>query len=195
MNRHRDLSDIAILHFCRRGPGVSHILTIGIEILSEVVSSSGLRDTDNLWFDGMHSCKVDDKARFLRGEHLIDILIIFCRLSGRTIRYYYRFECLDIWKTISVLSQGLIASGLGVLYAATGNTTYLDEAEKTLDAAASRMISNKILKEICDDPVNSTCDTNQVIPHSYGSGVSVLTALSPSTSSRHGLAPCFIQGD
>lgn len=58
--------------------------------------------------------------------------------------------------------QGVIASGLGVLYAATGDTSLLDEAEKTLDAVVSGMTDNGILKEVCDDAVDSTCNEDQV---------------------------------
>ena len=56
----------------------------------------------------------------------------------------------------------MIASGLGVLYSATGDTTYLTEAEKTLDAVAAGMTSGGILKEGCDDAVKSTCSEDQV---------------------------------
>ena len=56
----------------------------------------------------------------------------------------------------------MIASGLGVLYSATGDATYLTEAEKTLDAVAARMTSGGILKEGCDDAVKSTCNEDQV---------------------------------
>ena len=59
-------------------------------------------------------------------------------------------------------SQGVIASGLGVLYTATGNKTYLTEAEKTLDAVMAGMTSGRILKEVCDDVTRSTCDEDQV---------------------------------
>ncbi|KAF9642923.1 Six-hairpin glycosidase [Thelephora ganbajun] len=60
-------------------------------------------------------------------------------------------------------NQGVIASGLGLLYAATGNKTYLTEAEKTLDAAIDFMTVNGILKEVCDDATQSTCDEDQLI--------------------------------
>ena len=59
-------------------------------------------------------------------------------------------------------SQGVIASGLGALYVATGDITYLTEAEKTLDAVAASMTSGGILREVCDDEIQSTCDEDQV---------------------------------
>ena len=59
-------------------------------------------------------------------------------------------------------SQGVIASGLGLLYVATGDRTYLTEAEKTLDAVAASMTSGRILKEVCDDANQSTCNEDEV---------------------------------
>ena len=56
----------------------------------------------------------------------------------------------------------MIASGLGVLYSATGDTTYLTEAEKTLDAVVAQMTSGGILKEGCDDATKSSCSEDQV---------------------------------
>jgi len=88
--------------------------------------NTGLRDSDNLWFDGMHGCQVTDKTKW-------------------------------------TYNQGVIASGLGVLYAATGNRTYLTEAEKTIDAVVAGMTSGGILKEVCDDVSHSTCDEDQLI--------------------------------
>jgi len=59
-------------------------------------------------------------------------------------------------------NQGVIASGLGLLYAATGDRNYLTEAEKTLDAVVAKMTSGGILKEVCDDAVQSSCNEDQV---------------------------------
>ena len=59
-------------------------------------------------------------------------------------------------------SQGVIASGLGVLYSATGNKAYLTEAEKTLDAVVAHITAYGILKESCDDAGHSTCNEDQV---------------------------------
>ena len=56
----------------------------------------------------------------------------------------------------------MIASGLGVLYSATGDKTYLTEAEKTLDAVVTQMTSGGILKESCDDATRSSCNEDQV---------------------------------
>lgn len=90
------------------------------------LAGSGLRDRDNLWFDGLTACQVSDKTKW-------------------------------------TYNQGVIASGLGVLYAATGNKTYLTEAEKTIDAAGTNLTAHGILKESCDDAVQSTCNEDQLI--------------------------------
>ncbi|TFK62697.1 glycoside hydrolase family 76 protein [Pluteus cervinus] len=49
-------------------------------------------------------------------------------------------------------NQGVIASGLGYLAKATGDSSYLTEAEITLDATITHLTQNNILKESCDDP-------------------------------------------
>ncbi|KAJ6514339.1 glycoside hydrolase family 76 protein, partial [Mycena vitilis] len=54
--------------------------------------------------------------------------------------------------------KGVIASGLGVLYAATGETTYLDEAEKTIDGVIRTQTMNGILFGNCDK--DDSCDHN-----------------------------------
>ena len=65
--------------------------------------------------------------------------------------------------------QGVIASGLAALSAATGNTTLLDQAEITLDATIQDLTQDDILKESCDDVVSggSTCDLDQVRSYTY----------------------------
>jgi len=55
-------------------------------------------------------------------------------------------------------NQGVITAGLGALYAITGNTTLLDQAEITLDATISLSTVGGIIKEICDNASASTCD-------------------------------------
>ncbi|KAH9487463.1 hypothetical protein JR316_0001539 [Psilocybe cubensis] len=48
--------------------------------------------------------------------------------------------------------KGVIASGLAYLFAATGNSTLLDQAEITLDATMQHLTAGtNILKESCDD--------------------------------------------
>ncbi|KAF7367410.1 Six-hairpin glycosidase [Mycena sanguinolenta] len=69
--------------------------------------------------------------------------------------------CANNGQTTWTYNQAVIASGLGALYAVTRDSTLLDEAEVTLDAAISLMTSGNILKESCDDPVSSTCDNDQ----------------------------------
>ena len=57
--------------------------------------------------------------------------------------------------------KGVIASGLGALYAITGNASLLDAAEITLDATIAHLTENGILKESCDDATSSSCDHDQ----------------------------------
>ncbi|TFY79342.1 hypothetical protein EWM64_g4672 [Hericium alpestre] len=51
---------------------------------------------------------------------------------------------------------GVIASGLGALYATTKDQTLLQEAETTLDATLKYLTVNQILKESCDDAAGSS---------------------------------------
>jgi len=112
------------------------------------VASSGLRDSDNLWFDGIRGCQIYQIYDRVRTCAFIP--------SSRTITHKSHSQ------TKWTYNQGVIASGLGALYAATGNRTYLIEAEKTLDAVADHMTSRGILKERCDDATQSTCNEDQV---------------------------------
>lgn len=59
--------------------------------------------------------------------------------------------------------QGVVASGLAALSAASGDTSLLDQAEITLDATVSRLTVNNILKESCDDVDATKCDHDQQI--------------------------------
>lgn len=56
--------------------------------------------------------------------------------------------------------QGVIASGLSALYAATGDSTLLTQAEITLDATISQLSTNNILKESCDNAASATGQCN-----------------------------------
>ncbi|KAF7340155.1 Six-hairpin glycosidase [Mycena venus] len=71
--------------------------------------------------------------------------------------------CANNGQTTWIYNQGVIASGLGALYAVTGDKTLLDQAEITLDATIQLLTSNNILKESCDDPVSggATCNNDQ----------------------------------
>ncbi|TFY60411.1 hypothetical protein EVG20_g7426 [Dentipellis fragilis] len=73
--------------------------------------------------------------------------------------------CANNGQTTWTYNQGVIASGLGALYAATGNTTLLDQAEITLDATIAHLTVNNILKESCDNAASSTgaCNHDQGI--------------------------------
>lgn len=63
-----------------------------------------------------------------------------------------------------VTPQGVLASGLGALWKATGNRTLLKEAEITLDATIKDMTVNGVLKESCDSVIETDdpCDIDQV---------------------------------
>ncbi|KAI0316793.1 Six-hairpin glycosidase [Amylostereum chailletii] len=73
--------------------------------------------------------------------------------------------CQNNGQTTWTYNQGVIASGLAALYAATGssNTELLDIAEVTLDATITHLTVNNVLKESCDDATSSTCDHDQQI--------------------------------
>ncbi|KAJ7652000.1 glycoside hydrolase family 76 protein [Mycena polygramma] len=72
-------------------------------------------------------------------------------------------SCANNGQTTWIYNQGVIAAGLGALYAVTKDETLLDEAEITLDAAIQLLTSNGILKESCDDAVSggATCNNDQ----------------------------------
>jgi predicted alpha-1,6-mannanase (GH76 family) len=73
--------------------------------------------------------------------------------------------CANNGQTTWTYNQGVIASGLAALAAATGDTSYLDQAEITLDATISQLTSDDILKESCDDAASggAVCDADQQI--------------------------------
>ncbi|KAF7980326.1 hypothetical protein HWV62_38741 [Athelia sp. TMB] len=73
--------------------------------------------------------------------------------------------CTNNGETTWTYNQGVIASGLGALAAATGDTTLHTQAELTLDATISLLTQDNILKESCDDVISggSTCDGDQQI--------------------------------
>ncbi|KAJ3570958.1 hypothetical protein NP233_g4060 [Leucocoprinus birnbaumii] len=71
--------------------------------------------------------------------------------------------CRNNGQTTWTYNQGVIASGLANLYAATGNKTLLDQAEITLDATIAHLSSNNILRESCDNAASggSVCNQDQ----------------------------------
>ncbi|KAJ4492004.1 glycoside hydrolase family 76 protein, partial [Lentinula edodes] len=73
--------------------------------------------------------------------------------------------CVNNGETTWTYNQGVILSGLGALYAATGNETLISEAEITIDATIRNLTMNGILKESCDDVVleGIPCDSDQQI--------------------------------
>jgi hypothetical protein len=75
-------------------------------------------------------------------------------------------NCQNNGQETWIYNQGVIASGLGALYKATGDQALLTEAEITLDAAIAHKTVNGILKESCDDvsPTGSQCNKDQVRP-------------------------------
>ncbi|KAG1870199.1 glycoside hydrolase family 76 protein, partial [Suillus subalutaceus] len=76
--------------------------------------------------------------------------------------------CQNNGQTTWTYNQAVVASGLAALYAATGNTSLLDQAEVSLDATIKfhgSLTGNGILKESCDLAVSNdtTCDHDQQI--------------------------------
>lgn len=73
--------------------------------------------------------------------------------------------CENNGQTVWTYNQGVVASGLAALSVATGDKSYLDIAEVTLDAAFSHLTQGGILKESCDNAAagGSQCDHDQQI--------------------------------
>ncbi|KAJ7043230.1 glycoside hydrolase family 76 protein [Mycena alexandri] len=74
-------------------------------------------------------------------------------------------SCVNNGQTTWIYNQGVVASGLGALYAVTGDENLLTEAEITLDATINLLTNNNILRESCDDAASggSVCDADQQI--------------------------------
>ncbi|KDR66517.1 hypothetical protein GALMADRAFT_80600 [Galerina marginata CBS 339.88] len=74
-------------------------------------------------------------------------------------------SCANNGQTTWTYNQGVIASGLAALSAATGDKSYLTQAEITLDATISQLTNNFILKESCDDAASGgpVCNQDQQI--------------------------------
>lgn len=72
-------------------------------------------------------------------------------------------SCVNNGETTWTYNQGVLASGLGALWKATGNRTLLKEAEITLDATIKDMTVNGVLKESCDSVIETDdpCDIDQ----------------------------------
>lgn len=71
--------------------------------------------------------------------------------------------CQNNGQTTWIYNQGVIAAGLGILGQITGDASLFDQAEITLDATIAHLTQNGILKETCDDAVNSGCKNDQQI--------------------------------
>ncbi|KAL0581316.1 hypothetical protein V5O48_000692 [Marasmius crinis-equi] len=69
--------------------------------------------------------------------------------------------CKNNGQTTWTYNQGVIASGLAELAVVTGDRTLLTEAEKTLDATISRLSTNNILRESCDNAQAGAAVCNQ----------------------------------
>ncbi|RDB16952.1 Mannan endo-1,6-alpha-mannosidase DFG5 [Hypsizygus marmoreus] len=74
-------------------------------------------------------------------------------------------DCRNNGQTTWTYNQGVIASGLAALYAATGDASLLTQAEVTLDATIARLSTNFILRESCDNAVKGgpVCNQDQQI--------------------------------
>lgn len=70
--------------------------------------------------------------------------------------------CQNNGQTTWTYNQAVVASGLAALYAATGNTSLLDQAEVSLDATISSLTGDGILRESCD-LADETCNHDQQI--------------------------------
>ncbi|KAG1766937.1 glycoside hydrolase family 76 protein [Suillus occidentalis] len=70
--------------------------------------------------------------------------------------------CQNNGQTTWTYNQAVVASGLAALYAATGNTSLLDQAEVSLDATIGSLTGNGILRESCD-LADETCNHDQVL--------------------------------
>ncbi|EEB89272.1 hypothetical protein MPER_12646, partial [Moniliophthora perniciosa FA553] len=70
-------------------------------------------------------------------------------------------NCANNGQTTWTYNQGVIASGLANLAVATGDTSLLAEAEKTLDATISHLTTNNILRESCDNAASGGAVCNQ----------------------------------
>ncbi|KZV74829.1 glycoside hydrolase family 76 protein [Peniophora sp. CONT] len=55
-------------------------------------------------------------------------------------------------------NQGVILSGLGQMYQITGDSTYITEAQTTIDAVIAHSTVNGVIKEICDDSAGASCN-------------------------------------
>jgi len=69
--------------------------------------------------------------------------------------------CQNNGQTVWTYNQGVIASGLSALAAATGDQSLLDQAEISLDATIQHLSTNIILKEVCDDAASGGAVCNQ----------------------------------
>lgn len=74
-------------------------------------------------------------------------------------------SCANNGQETWTYNQGVIASGLGALYRATGNSSLLTQAEITLDATINHKVQGIILRESCDNAVagQSVCNQDQQI--------------------------------
>ncbi|KAF7315755.1 Six-hairpin glycosidase [Mycena indigotica] len=70
--------------------------------------------------------------------------------------------CANNGQTTWIYNQGVIAAGLGTLYATTKDASLLTDAEITLDAAIKLLTSGGILKESCDNPTTRGCNNDQI---------------------------------
>ncbi|KAH7923716.1 glycoside hydrolase family 76 protein [Leucogyrophana mollusca] len=74
--------------------------------------------------------------------------------------------CKNNGETAWTYNQAVVASGLGALYSATGDSSLLDQAQISLDATiSSSLTDNNILRESCDNAAANTtvCDHDQQI--------------------------------
>ncbi|KAF5348748.1 hypothetical protein D9758_006833 [Tetrapyrgos nigripes] len=73
----------------------------------------------------------------------------------------YMSEQRAVLQTTWTYNQGVIASGLAELAAATGDKSLLAQAEITLDATIALLTTNNILRESCDNAASGQAVCNQ----------------------------------
>ncbi|KAH0827484.1 glycoside hydrolase family 76 protein [Lanmaoa asiatica] len=127
----------------------------------EWLSKSGMQGSNGLFNDGLNlnTCKNNGATAWTYNQ---------VRLALSKSTYFSDLLFL-------LPRQAVIASGLGALYAADGsNTTYLEQAQVSLDATkTSSLTFDNVLKESCDNaqPGGSSCDKDQVRRLTRASGI------------------------
>ncbi|KAG6837699.1 hypothetical protein H0H93_003501 [Arthromyces matolae] len=152
------------------------------EEVRQLVNSGGIH---HLWWSTAHTYKnaitnelflllsAEAHIRFGGQTYLDNAQKTWAWLSGSGMRNSQGLwndglnfdNCQNNGQTTWTYNQGVIASGLASLYASTGDSSLLTQAELTLDATITHLSTNNILKESCDNAVGggSVCNQDQQI--------------------------------